>query len=142
MLLHCNINPFPGHHPSASPPSSNPRPPAHLLEEPLAALISSSARHSATVLMLRKAASRAPVVSSQMACVCSRGMGQHKPHASQQSVGHGAGCTGVQLCPAPCHSSIQCIQHQKHTWLSCMAPLVKAPCPTRQHVQAQPSSSM
>merc|ERR1719195_1159549 len=38
-----------------------------LLEDPLAALISSSARHSAMVLMLRKAASRAPVHSSQMA---------------------------------------------------------------------------
>merc|ERR1712018_476094 len=37
------------------------------LEEPLAALISSSARHSAMVLMLRKAASRAPVQRSQMA---------------------------------------------------------------------------
>merc|ERR1719324_50758 len=37
------------------------------LEDPLAALISSSARHSAMVLMLRKAASRAPVHSSQMA---------------------------------------------------------------------------
>merc|ERR1712121_500555 len=36
-------------------------------EEPLAALISSSAKHSAMVLMLRKAASRAPVQSSQMA---------------------------------------------------------------------------
>ena len=36
---------------------------AYELEEPLAALISSSARHSAMVLMLRKADSRAPVVS-------------------------------------------------------------------------------
>ena len=34
----------------------------HLLEEPLAALMSSSARHSAMVLMLRNEASRAPVV--------------------------------------------------------------------------------
>jgi hypothetical protein len=34
----------------------------YLLEEPLAAFTSSSARHSAMVLMLRKAASRAPVV--------------------------------------------------------------------------------
>lgn len=42
---------------------------AHLLEEPLAALVSSSAKHSAMVLMLRNAASRAPVVSSQIACV-------------------------------------------------------------------------
>lgn len=33
----------------------------------LAALMSSSARHSAIVLMFRKAASRAPVHSSQMA---------------------------------------------------------------------------
>lgn len=33
----------------------------------LAALMSSSAKHSAMVLMLRKAASRAPVQSSQMA---------------------------------------------------------------------------
>merc|ERR1712045_596201 len=40
---------------------------AQLLEEPLAALISSSARHSAMVLMLRKAASRAPVHRSQIA---------------------------------------------------------------------------
>jgi len=40
---------------------------AHLLLLPLAALISSSARHSAMVLMLRKADSRAPVVISQMA---------------------------------------------------------------------------
>merc|ERR1719412_3536335 len=38
-----------------------------LLEEPLAALISSSLRHSAMLLMLRKAASRAPVQRSQMA---------------------------------------------------------------------------
>ena len=36
---------------------------AHELEEPLAALMSSSARHSEMVLMLRKADSRAPVVS-------------------------------------------------------------------------------
>ena len=34
----------------------------HLFEEPLAALISSSAKHSAMVLMFLKAASRAPVV--------------------------------------------------------------------------------
>ena len=34
----------------------------HLLDEPLAALMSSSARHSAMVLMLRNDASRAPVV--------------------------------------------------------------------------------
>ena len=34
----------------------------YLLEDPFAALMSSSARHSAMVLMLRKAASRAPVV--------------------------------------------------------------------------------
>ena len=40
----------------------------HLLLLPLAALMSSSARHSAMVLMLRKADSRAPVVISQMAC--------------------------------------------------------------------------
>merc|ERR1719445_2141279 len=38
-----------------------------LLLEPLAALISSSARHSAMVLMFLKAASRAPVHSSQIA---------------------------------------------------------------------------
>ena len=36
---------------------------AYELDDPLAALISSSARHSAMVLMLRKADSRAPVVS-------------------------------------------------------------------------------
>lgn len=36
---------------------------AYELEDPFAALISSSARHSAMVLMLRKADSRAPVVS-------------------------------------------------------------------------------
>ena len=35
---------------------------AHLLEEPLAALMSSSARHSAMVLMFLKEASRAPVL--------------------------------------------------------------------------------
>ncbi len=40
---------------------------AHLLELPFAALMSSSAKHSAMVLTLRNAASRAPVVSSQMA---------------------------------------------------------------------------
>ena len=34
----------------------------NLFEEPLAALISSSAKHSAMVLMFLKAASRAPVV--------------------------------------------------------------------------------
>jgi hypothetical protein len=41
---------------------------AYELLEPLAALISSSARHSAMVFTLRNAASRAPVVSSQIAC--------------------------------------------------------------------------
>merc|ERR1711998_688799 len=45
---------------------------AWLLEEPLAALMNSSARHSAMVLMLRKAASRAPVVRSQMAMLTRR----------------------------------------------------------------------
>lgn len=40
---------------------------AYELEEPLAALMSSSARHSAMVLMFLKAASRAPVHSSQIA---------------------------------------------------------------------------
>lgn len=34
----------------------------HLLDEPLAALMSSSARHSAMVLMFLKEASRAPVL--------------------------------------------------------------------------------
>ena len=38
-----------------------------LLLEPLAAFMSSSARHSATVLMFRKAAFLAPVVINQMA---------------------------------------------------------------------------
>merc|ERR1719397_2044550 len=38
-----------------------------LLEEPLAALISSSLRHSAMLLMFLKAASRAPVHRSQIA---------------------------------------------------------------------------
>merc|ERR1719322_178129 len=38
-----------------------------LFEEPLAALMSSSLRHSAMLLMLRKAASRAPVQRSQIA---------------------------------------------------------------------------
>ena len=38
----------------------------------MAALISSSARHSAMVLMLRKADSRAPVVISQMAWLTRR----------------------------------------------------------------------
>merc|ERR1719320_1250112 len=38
-----------------------------LLDEPLAALMSSSLRHSAMLLMLRKAASRAPVQRSQIA---------------------------------------------------------------------------
>ncbi len=47
--------------PTPRPCSGSPLP--HLLDEPLAALISSSARHSAMVLMLRNAASRAPVVS-------------------------------------------------------------------------------
>lgn len=45
---------------------------SHLLELPLAALISSSARHSAMVLMLRNALSRAPVVISQMAWLTRR----------------------------------------------------------------------
>ncbi len=44
----------------------------HLLLEPLAAFMSSSARHSLMVLTLRKAASRAPVVSSQMAWLTRR----------------------------------------------------------------------
>lgn len=39
----------------------------YLLEEPLAALINSSARHSAIVLMFLKAASRAPVVIKKIA---------------------------------------------------------------------------
>ena len=39
----------------------------HLLELPLAALMSSSAKHSAMDLMFLKEASRAPVHSSQMA---------------------------------------------------------------------------
>ena len=39
-------------------------PPADLLDDPLLALMSSSARHSAIVLMFLNAASRAPVVSS------------------------------------------------------------------------------
>lgn len=59
--------------------ASSPCTPAHLFEEPLAALMSSSARHSAMVLMLRKAASRAPVVSSQIACD-SEQQGQPSPH--------------------------------------------------------------
>ncbi len=41
---------------------------AYELEEPLAALMISSARHSAMVLMLRKAASRAPIVIKDKAC--------------------------------------------------------------------------
>merc|ERR1711903_49127 len=45
---------------------------AYELDEPLAALMNSSARHSAMVLMLRKAASRAPVVRSQMAMLTRR----------------------------------------------------------------------
>lgn len=44
----------------------------------LAALMSSSARHSAMVLMLRKAASRAPVHSSQMAWEEGGGKGRKK----------------------------------------------------------------
>lgn len=40
---------------------------AYEFEEPLAALISSSARHSAIVFMLRNAASRAPVHNNQIA---------------------------------------------------------------------------
>lgn len=39
----------------------------YLLEEPLAALMSSSARHSAMVLMFLKALSRAPVVKRYIA---------------------------------------------------------------------------
>ena len=39
----------------------------------LAALMSSSAKHSAIVLMFLKAASRAPVHSSQIACQCRSG---------------------------------------------------------------------
>jgi len=42
------------------------------LDDPLAALISSSARHSAHVFVLRKAASRAPVVSRKMAWLTRR----------------------------------------------------------------------
>merc|ERR1712225_134399 len=45
---------------------------AYELEEPLAALMSSSARHSATDLMLRKAASRAPMVRRAMAWLTRR----------------------------------------------------------------------
>eukprot|EP00955_Chlamydomonas_euryale_P077989 363066-Chlamydomonas_euryale.AAC.4 len=44
----------------------------HLFDEPFAAFTSSSARHSAMVLMLRNEASRAPVVSSQIAWLTRR----------------------------------------------------------------------
>lgn len=45
---------------------------AYELEEPLAALINSSARHSAIVLMLRNAASLAPVHNNQIAWLTRR----------------------------------------------------------------------
>ena len=74
---------------AASPSVAPHRPdtPAHLFEEPLAALMSSSARHSAMVLMLRKAASRAPVVSSQIACDSAQqtGRGQPSPQTTSQT---------------------------------------------------------
>lgn len=44
----------------------------YLLDEPLAALISSSAKHSAIVLMFLNAASRAPVVRRYMAWLTRR----------------------------------------------------------------------